>query len=54
MFIQGRVSAEDDKASKLILEKVRAVFRYPKGAVDSVREQGSLWKNGERAFEGAA
>ena len=30
VFIQGRVSAEDDKASKLILEKVRAFSDIPK------------------------
>ena len=30
VFIQGRVSGEDDKASKLILEKVRAFEEMPK------------------------
>ena len=30
LFIQGRVSAEDDKASKLILEKVRTFDDMPK------------------------
>ena len=30
VFIQGRVSAEDDKASKLILEKVRAFSDIPR------------------------
>ena len=30
IFIEGRVSAEDDKASKLILEKVRAFSDIPK------------------------
>ncbi len=30
VFIQGRVSAEEDKASKLILEKVRAFSDIPK------------------------
>ena len=30
LFIQGRVSAEDDKASKLILEKVRMFDDMPK------------------------
>ena len=30
VFIQGRVSAEDDKASKLILEKVRMFDDMPK------------------------
>ena len=30
LFIQGRVSAEDDKASKLILEKVRTFDNMPK------------------------
>lgn len=36
VFIQGRVSAEEDKASKLILEKVRAFSRYSKRTVDPV------------------
>jgi len=30
VFIQGRVSAEDDKASKLILEKVRSFSDIPR------------------------
>lgn len=30
LFIQGRVSAEDDKASKLILEKVRSFDDMPR------------------------
>ena len=30
LFIQGRVSAEDDKASKLILEKVRLFDDMPR------------------------
>ena len=30
VFIQGRVSAEDDKASKLILEKVRPFSDIPR------------------------
>ena len=38
VFIQGRVSAEDDKASKLILEKIRSFDDVSERAMDTVRQ----------------
>ena len=42
VFIQGRVSAEDDKPSKLICEKIFPVCWHPERALDPVPGQGNV------------
>ena len=44
LFIQGRVSAEDDKASKLILEKVRLFDDMPRELCSSLKAGKSTQK----------
>lgn len=42
VFIQGRVSAEDDKPSKLICEKIFPFAGIPKELLDPVPGQGNV------------
>ena len=45
VFIQGRVSAEDDRASKLILEKIRLFDDIPREVWIQFDNKAAYWEN---------
>ena len=51
VFIQGRVSAEDDKASKMILEKVRSFDDIPKELWFQFRDREEYAEKGPQLLE---